>query len=323
MWKHISGKKDYILLISIEALEETVRKEISQKRYEHTKRVLDTALIMAEKHGVNLEKTKIASLLHDYAKDLSPQELVRIIEKTGGLITPLELAEPELLHGPAGAILAQKKFSINDKNILESIKYHTIANRNLSDLAKIIYLADATEPFRQYPGVEKIRKLAETDLDQALLLSLNSTLEFLTKKGRLIHPNSIKARNDLIMKKQGVKLLNKTIDFVVEAIEEKKGTDISTIEFKDKGYIAEYFVIGTGNNNKMTKAIADFVEVELEKKGESVIRREGYQEGKWIILDYGYMMVHIFTPEEREYYNIERLWQESKKIMGMEKEDVQ
>lgn len=117
--------------------------------------------------------------------------------------------------------------------------------------------------------------------------------------------------------------MNNIIETVVSAIEEKKGTDISTIEFKDKGYIADYFIIATGNNDKMTQSIADHVEEELEKKGETVIRREGYQVGKWIILDYGFMMLHVFTPSEREFYNIERLWQESKKLLGVETEDVQ
>ncbi|MDD4343884.1 MAG: ribosome silencing factor [Eubacteriales bacterium] len=117
--------------------------------------------------------------------------------------------------------------------------------------------------------------------------------------------------------------MNKIFETVINAIEEKKGTDISTIEFKDKGYVADAFIIASGNNDKQTKAIADFVEEEMEKKGEAVVRREGYQLGKWIILDYGFLMVHIFTPQEREYYDIERLWQESKRLMGMEKDDVQ
>ncbi len=82
--------------------------------------------------------------------------------------------------------------------------------------------------------------------------------------------------------------MNKINEIVINAIEEKKGTDITTIEFKDKGYIADAFITATGNNDKQTKAIADFVEEEMEKNGETVMRREGYQLGKWIILDYGF-----------------------------------
>lgn len=112
------------------------------------------------------------------------------------------------------------------------------------------------------------------------------------------------------------------IDLVTKAIEEKKGGKISIIEFKDKGFIADYFIIATGNNDRQTKAIADFVEEEMEKNGEVVIRREGYQEGRWIILDYGFLLVHIFTPTEREFYDIERLWQESVNRLGADQDDL-
>ncbi len=101
----------------------------------------------------------------------------------------------------------------------------------------------------------------------------------------------------------------------IKAIEDKKGTDITTIEFKEQGSIADAFIIATGNNDRQTKAIAENVELELGKAGETVLRHEGYQLGKWIVLDYGFLMVHIFTPQEREYYDIERLWQESKKLL--------
>lgn len=186
--------------INIKALEETVESRISPKRFAHTKRVLETALILADKHKVDLDKTRIAALLHDYAKDVEAEKLVRIIEDSGFLLTPLELADPELLHGPVGAIMAREDFSIEDKDILESIKYHTTGNVGLSQLAKIIYLADGIEPFRKYPGIEDIKKAAEKDLDEALLLSLNLSLEYLIRKGRLVHPLSIETRNDLIMK---------------------------------------------------------------------------------------------------------------------------
>lgn len=119
-----------------------------------------------------------------------------------------------------------------------------------------------------------------------------------------------------------MKSLENILKTVIKAIEDKKGTDISTIEFKNKGYIADAFVIATGNNDRQTKAIADNVEIELEKIGEKLIRHEGYQVGKWIILDYGFMLVHIFTPEEREFYDIERLWQESKKVLAPGTENV-
>ena len=201
MLRHISGKKVCILKNKIAFFEELVKEKISEKRFEHTKRVLITALELAEKHNVSKEKVQIAALLHDYAKNLSSKELVDIIEKYGGIVTSLEKMEPEILHGPAAAIIAEKELGIKDSEILESIKYHTTGNENLSELAKIVFIADAIEPLRDYPGVQEIREAAMIDLDKACLLSLNSTLDFLLRKERLIHPLSIKARNYLIMKK--------------------------------------------------------------------------------------------------------------------------
>lgn len=186
--------------VDLVKLEESVKKKLSPKRFNHSKRVMETALVLAEKHEVDLEKIKIAALLHDYAKDLKAIEMVRLIERSGGSVSSLELAEAEILHGPVAAIIAREEFLIEDKDILESIKYHTTGNVGLSKLAKIIYLADAIEPSRQYPGLKKIRETVEEDLDMALLLSLDSTLEYLIQKGRLIHPLSIETRNDLIMK---------------------------------------------------------------------------------------------------------------------------
>lgn len=180
-------------------MEKSVKNRISEKRFGHTKRVLNTALELAEIYNVDKERTKIAALLHDYAKYFTPIELIKIIQDSGGKITDLEIADPEILHGPVAAILVKEEFEIYDEEVLESIKYHTTGKANLSTLAKIIYLADAIEPLREYQGVEKIRKKVKDDLDQALLLSLNITLEYLIKKGRLIHPLSIEARNYLIL----------------------------------------------------------------------------------------------------------------------------
>ena len=116
--------------------------------------------------------------------------------------------------------------------------------------------------------------------------------------------------------------MEKFLQIVINAIEDKKGTDISTIEFKNSGSIADAFVIATGNNDRQTKAIAENVEAEMEKAGEKVLRHDGYQLGKWVVLDYGFIMVHIFTPQEREYYDIERLWEESKKLLTPDPENV-
>ena len=99
------------------------------------------------------------------------------------------------------------------------------------------------------------------------------------------------------------------LETIVKAIDDKKGSDIQVLDIHEQTGIADYFVICTGNSRPQTKAIADFVEVKVEETlGVKVLRTEGYQEGNWVLLDYSSIIVQIFQPEERAYYNLEKLW---------------
>lgn len=105
------------------------------------------------------------------------------------------------------------------------------------------------------------------------------------------------------------------VEEVVKAIDEKKGQDIKVLDIHEKTGIADYFVIATGSSTPQTKAIADFIEEKVEDNlGERVLRREGFQTGSWILLDYSTVVVQIFRPEERAYYNLEKLWGDAKDV---------
>lgn len=93
-----------------------------------------------------------------------------------------------------------------------------------------------------------------------------------------------------------------------KAIDEKKGAKISILDMEGISVITDYFVLCNGNTRVQTQAIAENVEKEMEQAGAKLVRREGYQEGKWILLDFVSIIVHIFQVEEREFYNLERLW---------------
>ena len=95
---------------------------------------------------------------------------------------------------------------------------------------------------------------------------------------------------------------------LIKTLEDKKATDIIAINVADKTIIADWFVICSGSSMIQVKAICDDVLDKYEELGFSLRREEGYNEGRWIVLDFGYVLLHIFYPEEREYYNIERLW---------------
>ena len=91
-------------------------------------------------------------------------------------------------------------------------------------------------------------------------------------------------------------------------LDSKKASDILLLDVQDITILSDYFIICSGNVANHVKMLADELENALEKEGIHKIRMEGYQEGRWIVLDYGDVLVHIFHREEREFYSIERLW---------------
>lgn len=96
-----------------------------------------------------------------------------------------------------------------------------------------------------------------------------------------------------------------------KALDEKKGKEISAIEITEQTTLADFFVIATGSSNTQINALCDAVEKTLkEQAGEDPLRREGYRDGTWVLLDYGCVVVHVFSAEAREFYSLERLWHE-------------
>ena len=104
------------------------------------------------------------------------------------------------------------------------------------------------------------------------------------------------------------------LDIAVDAIEDKKGEQIKVIDISNVSVIADYFVIVSGKNVNQIRAISDEVEEKLGKLGVSPKQIEGYQSARWILMDYGDIIIHIFNEEDRLYYDIERIWSDGKFI---------
>ncbi len=99
-----------------------------------------------------------------------------------------------------------------------------------------------------------------------------------------------------------------------KALDAKLGVDIALLEITDVTTLADHFLICTGNSNTHVKSLCDAVEEALDNAGEPVIRREGHRSGTWVLLDYGCLVVHVFTEETRQFYDLERLWSDAKRI---------
>ena len=98
------------------------------------------------------------------------------------------------------------------------------------------------------------------------------------------------------------------------AADDKKAWDIVTLDMSDSSLMADYFVICSARNNRQTQSIADNIEEQMEQKGYPILHVEGYREGKWILIDAGEVIAHVFVEQERQYYDLENLWADAPRI---------
>jgi iojap-like ribosome-associated protein len=108
------------------------------------------------------------------------------------------------------------------------------------------------------------------------------------------------------------------VQVIADAALEEQAVDLIILDVNEKTIIADYFVICSGRNIIQIHSIADNVEKKLKEKGELILRREGYEQGRWVVLDYGSTILHIFREEERDYYKLENLWADARKVAVMQ-----
>lgn len=182
--------------INIDKLRESVENRLSPKRFKHVLGVEEMCVKLAEIYDADIEKARISALLHDYMKETNVQilkEMCKDVPEVKGYENLLEI-----LHGFAGAMVAESEFGIDDKDILNAIKYHTIGREGMSLLEKIVYIGDAIEMGRDYPCVKEIREKTFENLETGIIFEVNRKIDYLSEKGGIIHTNTIKMRDDLL-----------------------------------------------------------------------------------------------------------------------------
>lgn len=181
-----------------------IRKEIEKmlkpKRFQHSLNVEKVGLKLCYIYGENKENCSIAAIVHDCAKYFTNEDLIENAKNYGIEIDEVQACTPELLHGPVGAKYARDKFGIYNEDILNAVTYHTTGRAKMSQLEKIIYLADLIEESRDFPEIKEIRRCSLNNLDEALILACNCTLNYILKSNSLIHPLTIEFRNSLILR---------------------------------------------------------------------------------------------------------------------------
>lgn len=190
--------------MDINKIKINVKNYLDEKRYNHVERVVKCAVELAKIHGENVEKVEVSAWLHDVAKFFELSRMLDLIKGKYPEVSDEMSRSTPILHGFAGAEFVRNNydlFEVDDEEILDGIKYHTIGSKNMSLLAKIVYLADAIEEARNWEGVEKTRELAKENLDEAIKYEIDTKLNYLLTKDSVIHPNIILFRNSLIFKK--------------------------------------------------------------------------------------------------------------------------
>jgi predicted HD superfamily hydrolase involved in NAD metabolism len=174
----------------LEAADAFARERLSEKRYGHTVRVADTAEELAREHGLDPARTRLAALLHDAARETEPEEYLRLARAWELHLGEPERQSPKLLHGPVAAELGRRELGVEDEEVLEAVRVHTVGAAGMGPLALALYVADKIEPARDYPSVGRIRDLASRDLREAAAESLRRAISYNEGRGREIHPAS-------------------------------------------------------------------------------------------------------------------------------------
>lgn len=172
------------------------------KRHAHILGVEEEAVRLAARWGADEESARRAGILHDCTKYLDLEQQLQICAEYGIVLDDLERGSVKLLHSKTGAALAKHLYG-QPEEIYQAIFWHTTGKANMTLLEKIIYLADYMEPNRDFPGVEKLRKLCYEDLDAALLLGLEMSIEELGERGVPIHKNTQGALDWLLENRKG------------------------------------------------------------------------------------------------------------------------
>ncbi|HBE77425.1 MAG TPA: phosphohydrolase [Firmicutes bacterium] len=175
--------------------------QVSEKRLAHCLRVESTALKLAPRFGVEPELVTPAALLHDFCREYPEELLLKLAANFGIVIDDIERKEPILLHGAVAAALVRAELGIDRPDILEAITLHITGGPGISNLTKVVYIADFIEPGRAFPAAVTLREESLYITPELLLLKVyNRTLNFLVARNYLIHPLGNAGRNELIMK---------------------------------------------------------------------------------------------------------------------------
>lgn len=190
------------IYLNMLCIDDFIKENLTEKRLNHTYGVRDTAVFLAKRYGVDTTKAELAALYHDMFKCISEEEMNEYVRRYN--LDSKYLNNKNLAHSKVAAEFMKDSYEIKDEELINAVSFHTTGRANMTDLEKIIYLADAIEPSRSYPGVEEIRLAAEKSLDEACILSLSRTADYVKKTGAYLDEDTLQALTHLLNNKQTI-----------------------------------------------------------------------------------------------------------------------
>jgi len=183
--------------MELEKIIEIVKNKLSEKRFYHSKCVMERCEEIAKKMNFNIETAKKVGIAHDIAKEIPSEDKLKYVEKNNIKIDEIEKENPTLLHAKIGEDIAIRELEFTEE-MGQSIRAHTTGIPNMSLLDKILFIADRTSKERGFPDIEYLNNLLEEDIDKAVLYILDKKIQLQIEKKAQMHTDTIIARNWLL-----------------------------------------------------------------------------------------------------------------------------
>lgn len=183
--------------MDLEQIQEIIKEHLSEKRYYHSKCVMERSKELAIKYGADVEVAAKIGIAHDVAKEMTEEEKLKYVEENNIEIDETEKINTGLLHAKIGKDISIKKFGFTE-SMGQAIANHTTGNRNMDIYSKILFIADRTSKDRNFEDLEYLNKLVDREIDEAVLYILDKKIELQIKKRASIHIDGIIARNSIL-----------------------------------------------------------------------------------------------------------------------------
>jgi predicted HD superfamily hydrolase involved in NAD metabolism len=180
-----------------------VEARLGESAVAHCKGVAETARLLAVVYGVDVEMARLAGLLHDWDRESGAEALIAAANDCGLEIDDSELGVPYLLHAHTGAAQLAQLFPLLPSEVLSAVERHTVGHARMTDLDKVVYLADMIEPGRDFDGVDDLRECVGTvALDDLFAAAYARSVEYLIRSRKWIHPRTVEVWNAFVARDQ-------------------------------------------------------------------------------------------------------------------------